>query len=176
MSESLSFPIGQFTSPDIIDKQTINTWIEEIAALPEQMKNTVEGLSEDQLNTPYRPEGWTVKQVINHVPDSHISSYMRFHWALTEPNPVIKAYDQNAWATLPYHDEMPISVSLELLSAVHQRWVYLLKSLTDTDLERTFIHPEDGKVYSLKFLIGMYAWHGKHHLAHIVNLKQRMGW
>jgi uncharacterized damage-inducible protein DinB len=176
MSESLSYPIGQFIKPEKITSEIIVKWIDELAALPAQMESAVEGLSEEQLNTAYRPGGWTIKQVINHVPDSHISSYMRFHWTLTESNPTIKAYDEKAWATLPYHDEMPIAVSLELLAAVHQRWVFLLKTLSETDLEKTFVHPENGETLDLKTTIGSYAWHGKHHLAHITNLKKRMGW
>jgi len=176
MSESLSYPIGRFTPPEIIDEQIINTWIEEIAELPKQMKITIEGLSPDQLNTPYRPGGWTILQVINHASDSHINGYMRFHWAMTESNPLIKAYDQNAWTTLSYHNQMPISISLELLVTVHLRWVYLLKSLTFSDLERTFVYPSDGQIFNLKTTIGKYAWHGKHHLAHIVNLIKRMEW
>lgn len=176
MSESLSFPIGKFNCPDVIDSQTINAWIKEIAELPKQMKTAVAGLSQEQLNTVYRPGGWTIKQVVNHVPDSHISSYMRFHWALTETNPTIKAYNEKAWADMSYQNNMPISISLDLLEAVHQRWVYLLRSLTKTDLDKTFVHPENNTTYSIKEVVGSYAWHGKHHLAHIVNLKKRKGW
>ncbi len=176
MSGSLSYPIGQFKAPENITPEIITQWIDEIAALPAQMKAVVDGLSEEQLATPYRPEGWSIKQVINHVPDSHISSYMRFHWTLTESNPTIKAYDEKAWAKLSYHDEMPLAVSLDLLKAIHQRWIYLLKSLSESDLEKTFVHPENRKTLNLKTTIGSYAWHGKHHLAHITNLKKRMGW
>ena len=176
MSASLSYPIGQFTESQNITSEIITEWIDNIAELPAQMKAAVEGLSQEQLATPYRPDGWTIKQVINHVPDSHISSYMRFHWALTESNPMIKAYDEKAWAELPYHQNMPISVSLDLLTIVHQRWVYLLKSLSETDLEKTFVHPENGRTFTLKWTLGMYAWHGKHHLAHILNLKKRRSW
>lgn len=176
MSNSLSYPIGPFTEPENITSEMIGEWIDDIAVLPTQMKAAVEGLSQEQLATTYRPEGWTIKQVINHVPDSHISSYMRFHWTLTESNPTIKAYNEKAWATLSYHDEMPITVSLELLAAVHERWVHLLRSLSETDLEKTYVHPENGKTLKLKTTIGSYAWHGKHHLTHILNLKKRMGW
>ena len=176
MTQDLSYPIGKFEAPHLIDQKQINGWIEEIAALPQQMAEAVRGLSEEQLDTPYRPGGWTVRQVVHHVPDSHISSYMRFHWALTEDNPLIKAYDEKAWAVLEYHNELSPDTSLALLKALHARWVVLLRNLKDSDLNKTFIHPEDGETYILKEVIGMYAWHGNHHLAHIQRLKNRMQW
>ena len=176
MDNNLSYPIGNYKSPEFIDAQCIDRWINEIEALPAQMRSAVEGLSEDQLNTEYRPGGWTIKQVINHVPDSHLNSYVRFHWMLTEDNPRIKAYDEKRWAELEYHKAMPIEVSLTLLESIHRRWVYLLKSLTTADYSMSFIHPETNEINLLSNTIGMYAWHGKHHLAHINNLKKRMGW
>ncbi len=175
MSE-LSYPIGQFIIPAQIDAQQINHWIDEIEALPALMEAAVAGMSATQLDTPYRSEGWSVRQVIHHVPDSHIGSYCRFHWALTEENPVIKAYDEKAFAELSYHKDLPVEVSLTLLKAIHARWVILLRSLSPSDLERTFVHPESKEVNMLKNVIGMYAWHGKHHLAHILSLKERMNW
>lgn len=176
MTQDLSYPIGKFTAPAQIDQNHIDLWIDEVAALPEQMATAVKDLSTTQLDTPYRPEGWTVRQVVHHVPDSHISSYMRFHWALTEETPLIKAYDEKAWAVLDYHKALPIEVSLSLLAALHARWVILMKNMSDSDLNKTFVHPEDGQTYVLREVIGMYAWHGKHHLAHILNLKNRMNW
>ena len=176
MSQDLSYPIGKFKSPDVIDQKQVNEWIEEIAILPRQMEEAIQGLSDAQLDTPYRPNGWTVRQVIHHVPDSHISSYMRFHWAMTEENPLIKAYDEKSWALLDYHKALSPKTSLELLQALHARWVVLMKNMNSNDLDRTFVHPEDGKTYFLREVIGMYAWHGKHHLAHIQSLKSRMNW
>lgn len=173
---NLSFPIGEFQAPDSIDSTQIKIWIDEIEALPEQMAAAVTGMSEEQLDTPYRPEGWTVRQVIHHVPDSHIGSYCRFHWALTEDNPIIKAYDEKAFAELSYHNALPIETSLTLLKAIHARWVVLLRNMTTEELEKTFLHPETKEVNVLKNVIGMYAWHGKHHLEHILALKRRMNW
>lgn len=173
---NLSYPIGQFEPPANIDTQQIQQWIHEIAALPQLIESAVAGLSEAQLNTPYRPEGWTVRQVIHHLPDSHIGSYCRFHWALTEDNPVIKAYDEKAFAAMDYHKDVPIDISLGLLKATHARWIVLLRNLSPSDLERTFVHPETKEVNVLKNVVGMYAWHGKHHLAHISSLKKRMNW
>lgn len=173
---NLSFPIGKYKVPATIDNSQIEAWINEIEALPQQMDDAVKGLSDEQLDTPYRPDGWTIRQVIHHVPDSHIGSYTRFHWALTEDNPTIKAYDEKAWSELSYQQNVPIEVSLNLLRNIHIRWSILLRSLTTDQLERTFIHPEDGQTYILKNVIGMYAWHGKHHLEHILSLKRRMNW
>ncbi|OEK05518.1 YfiT family bacillithiol transferase [Roseivirga misakiensis] len=176
MTGNLSYPIGPFVAPKNIDQAQIDSWIQEIAELPAKFSATITGLSNDQLDTPYRPGGWTVRQVIHHLPDSHIGSYCRFHWALTEDNPTIKAYDEKAWANLSYQKEVPIESSLGMLDHIHARWVVLMKKLTDTDLEKTYVHPEDGKVYILREVVGMYAWHGNHHLAHVVNLKKRMDW
>lgn len=176
MTTNLSFPIGEYNKPEHIDTPQINAWISEIEALPKQLSDAVSNLSNEQLDTPYRPNGWTVRQVIHHLPDSHIGSYCRFHWALTEDNPVIKAYDEKAWAELPYQKEVPITTSLGMLEHIHLRWIILMKNMTSEQLEKTFIHPEDGTLHTLKNVIGMYAWHGKHHLAHIVNLKNRKGW
>ncbi len=174
--ESLSYPIGKFKKPLLIKQEHVDQWITEIEALPNQFSNLVTGLSNEQLDTPYRPGGWTVRQVIHHVPDSHMNSYIRFHWALTEDKPVIKAYNEAAWADLPYIQELEIQTSLDLLSIVHKRWVILLKSLTKTQLERTFIHPDDNKSYPLKEVLGSYAWHGNHHFAHVANLIEKEGW
>lgn len=176
MSENLSYPIGEYNTPSIIDSAQINLWISEIEALPSQLSAAVLNLSDEQLDTPYRPGGWTVRQVIHHMPDSHIGSYCRFHWALTEDSPIIKAYDEKAWAELPYQKDVPIAISIGMLENIHARWSILMKNLTSDQLEKTFIHPVGGQVYILKSVIGMYAWHGKHHLAHIVNLKKRMNW
>ncbi len=172
----LSYPIGQFEAPANITSEQITQWIDEIAALPRLVESAIASLSEVQLNTPYRPGGWTVRQVIHHLPDSHMGSYCRFHWALTEENPVIKAYDEKAFAAMDYHKDLPIDISLSLLKAIHARWVIMLRNLSPSDLERTFVHPETKEINVLKNVIGLYAWHGKHHLAHILSLKKRLNW
>ncbi len=174
--QSLIYPIGKFKKPLRIRPEDVKEWIQEIEDLPFRMSSAVEGLNQDQLNTPYRPGGWTIKQVIHHVPDSHMNSYIRFHWALTEDNPKIKAYNEALWAELPYLKDVDIQTSLDLLSIVHKRWVILLKSLTKGQLKSSFIHPDDEKMHTLKEMIGVYAWHGNHHLAHIEKLKEREGW
>jgi len=176
MSENLSYPIGKFQKPEIIDTKQIAIWIDSIESLPERISDEVKNLNTEQLDTPYRSGGWPVRQVIHHVPDSHINSYIRFHWTLTEENPKIKAYNEAAWAELSYLKALDIQTSLDLLSIVHKRWVALLRSLKEADLDRTFVHPEDNNQYALREVIGMYAWHGEHHLAHITNLKNRMNW
>jgi uncharacterized damage-inducible protein DinB len=139
------------------------------------MRAAVAGLSDEQLDTPYRDGGWTVRQLVHHVPDSHLNAYTRFRLALTEPEPTIKPYDQAAWAELGDSRTAPIAMSLLLLEALHQRWVALLESLAAGDFERRFRHPEIGLV-TLGEVLGMYAWHGPHHVAHITALRHRNGW
>lgn len=174
--EQLRYPIGKAQIPEVVETSHIQTWIAEIEALPTQMLEATQGLSEEQLDTPYRPGGWTLRQVIHHVPDSHINSYVRFKWTLTEDNPTIKAYNETAWARLPEAQDGPINLSLHLLKALHQRWVLMLKNLSADDLKRTFVHPESGDTIPLDELIGHYAWHGRHHLHHILSLKKRRNW
>ena len=173
---ALRYPVGHFQKPTTFTAEIVENWINDIEILPSKLKAAVENLSEDQLNTPYRPGGWTVKQVVHHVVDSHINSYVRFKWTLTEDKPMIKAYNESDWAELSDYSDTPISVSLHLLDYLHQRWVILLKKLTPADLEQLFIHPESGDEVRLDENIGIYAWHGKHHLAHITRLAERMGW
>ena len=131
------------------------------------MKDLVEPLSEEDLNKPYRPDGWTVRQVVHHVFDSHINAFIRFKWTLTEDNPTIKAYHEDRWATLADYEQTPVVVSLHSLAGLHFRWSILMRSLSEAELKRTFFHPESKKSYSLDSMVGMYAWHGKHHLEHI---------
>lgn len=159
------YPIGQFQQKGPIVEEQITQWIEEINQLPEQMTSLVTGLSEAELLHTYREGGWNIKQLVHHVADSHLNSFIRFKWALTEENPIIKPYEEAEWAKLPDYD-MPPQSALDLLASIHRKWVVLLLSLTAEQLERTFQHPESGEV-SLKENIGIYAWHGKHHLAHI---------
>lgn len=165
--ENLKYPIGRYKRQLIIKPATIEKWIERIAAQPAQFRTLVENLSAEELNLPYRPGGWTVKQVVHHVVDSHMNSLIRFKWTLTEDNPTIKAYFEDRWVTLEDYDQTPVEVSLCLLESLHQRWVILLKSLTPEQLKRTFVHPESGDTIPLDALIGMYAWHGDHHIAHV---------
>lgn len=171
MDTDLRYPVGTFQ----YDGPNRDAWIAEIAALPATMRAAVGGLSDAQLDTPYRDGGWTVRQVVHHVFDSHVNSYIRWRWALTEDTPLIKAYDEVRWAELPDAKSAPIDVSLRLLDALHERWVMLLRSLSEEQWARGFVHPENGDM-SLDKTLGLYAWHGRHHVAHITALRQRMNW
>ncbi len=171
----LRFPIGKFTFEGEITEEARRKLIEEIAAAPAQLRAAVAGLSEEQLDTPYRPGGWTIRQVVHHVPDSHLNSYVRFKLALTEDEPTIKPYDEKRWAELEDVRATPVEVSLTLLESLHRRWVLLLRSLGPADFARKFRHPELG-VVTLERNVALYAWHGRHHVAHITSLRQRMGW
>ncbi|MCM3759569.1 putative metal-dependent hydrolase [Alkalihalobacillus oceani] len=168
------YPIGQFEYSGDPSSTVIKGWIEEVERMPAALRTAIAGLDEEQLNTPYRVGGWTVRQVVHHLADSHINAYTRFKLALTEENPTILPYDQQKWAELA-DSQLPIDVSLQLIDALHERWVSLLRSLSPADLEKVFIHPEIGQV-KLGWNIGNYAWHGKHHVAHITSLRVRKGW
>jgi len=174
--EKLKYPIGKFHFPEVITAQDITNWIADIESTPAKIASAVEGLSDKELDTPYRPEGWTIRQVIHHLPDSHMNSYIRFKWTLTEDEPTIKAYDETLWAELEDGKNAPVEMSIQLLTALHIRWSRVLKNLTATDLEKMFTHPETGKKLSIKYLVALYSWHGRHHLAHIISLKERMNW
>ena len=171
----LRYPIGKFSFEDEVTLEKRRQGIEEIAAAPAQLRAAVAGLSPEQLDTPYRPGGWTVRQVVHHVPDSHLNSYIRSKLALTEEEPTIKPYDEKRWAELEDTRTTPVEVSLMLLESLHRRWVLLLESLTAADFARKFRHPELG-VVTLERNVALYAWHGRHHVAHITSLRQRMGW
>ena len=174
--ESLRYPIGKFQRPDIISQDHIRSWILQLEELPERIQSLTAKLTEAQLTTPYRPGGWTVRQLIHHIADSHHNSYIRFKWALTEESPVIKPYFEKEWANLFDSRSAPIQLSLDHLKAVHAKLVYLLKGLSVEDLKRTFIHPDDQQSTTLEENIGRYAWHGNHHFAHIEGLLVRKGW
>ncbi|XEC96584.1 YfiT family bacillithiol transferase [Paenibacillus tarimensis] len=176
MNENLKYPIGIFSCPKEISEHQRKEWIREIEETPGSLKQAINGLSEEQLNTPYREGGWTVKQVVHHLADSHMNSCIRFKLALTEDNPTIKPYREELWAELTDSTGMDISVSLTLLESLHHRWVVLLESLSASDYERTFYHPESNEIVRLDRNLGLYAWHGKHHIAHITSLRERMGW
>jgi uncharacterized damage-inducible protein DinB len=165
----LQYPIGRFTFPDAATAEQRQTWIREIARAPRELRAAVAGLSEEQLDTPYRPGGWTVRQVAHHVPDSHMNAFIRFKLALTEDQPTIKPYDETRWATLA-DAALPVEPSLDLLEALHVRWVRLLESMNDRNFRRTFLHPESG-VLRLDQWLAQYAWHGRHHVAHITSLR-----
>ena len=167
--EELKYPIGKFIKPKRITLESISRWIDEIEHLPHQIRVAVEGLNDKQLDTPYRPDGWTIRQVVHHLPDSHMNSYIRFRWALTEDKPKIKAYHEDRWAELQDAKHGNIDISLILLEAIHIRWALLLRSLSLEQLHKSFIHPDSKKEVRLDENIGIYAWHGKHHLAHIEN-------
>lgn len=176
----LRYPIGKFhfdAPPKDEEKseEQKNKFIEEIAQTPANLRAAVGGLSAQQLDTPYRPEGWTVRQVVHHVPDSHLNSYVRFKLALTEDEPTIKAYDEDRWARLADTPTTPVEVSLAMLDSLHDRWVRLLRSLRPEDWKRSFRHPERGLV-TLEWNLALYAWHGRHHVAHITSLRERNGW
>jgi uncharacterized damage-inducible protein DinB len=170
------YPVGRFDrSKATHTADERRTFIDQIAAVPTRMREAVDGLTEAQLDTPYREGGWTVRQVVHHVPDSHMNAYTRVKLALTENEPTIRPYDEAAWAKLNDVRDTPIAVSLTLLEALHDRWVRILRALTDADFSKTLMHPEHG-VMTLDSLVAMYAWHGRHHVAHITSLRDRSGW
>lgn len=171
----LSYPIGRFQFPESVTEDDRRCFIGEIEAAPARLRAAVAGLSPEQLDTPYRPGGWTVRQVVHHLPDSHLNSYVRFRLALTEEEPTIKPYDEKRWAELSDARTAPIEPSLALLESLHRRWVLLLRTLKPADFARSFRHPEHGLV-TLEGNLALYAWHGRHHVAHITRLRQRMGW
>jgi len=175
MSEDLRYPIGPFEPPGSITPEDRRRWIEEIASTPAAMRAAVAGLDAGQLDTPYRPGGWTVRQVVHHVPDSHMNSYCRTRLALTEAEPTIKPYDENRWSELSDARGGPVEASLGLLEALHARWVLLMESLDPANWGRTFVHPEYGR-RTLEQNLALYAWHGRHHVAHITSLRRRRGW
>ncbi|MGG0655280.1 YfiT family bacillithiol transferase [Rummeliibacillus pycnus] len=161
------YPIGQFECDDVISKEQVAEWVEEIRVLPEQLTEVVKDLSDEELNRSYRENGWTVRQLVHHIADSHMNSYIRIKLALTEETPTIKPYEETEWAELP-DSSLPISVSLQLIESLYVRWIYLLQSLTEEQLKRAFLHPVSG-ITTVEKSIGIYAWHGKHHLVHIQN-------
>ena len=173
--EDLRYPIGRF-EPRPFTVAQLEEWILDIKYLPNLLENAVLNLDEHQLETPYRPDGWTVKQVVHHVADSHMNAYIRFKLGLTEINPAIKPYDEAAWALLSDTNNLPINLSLTLLFALHTRWVEVLKHISKAEWDRTVYHPEQKKEITLWNLLGLYSWHGRHHTMHITNLRERNNW
>ncbi len=173
--EDLRYPIGKYIVQPFSDKLW-QEWVMDIKNLPQHLENAVLNLDEAQLDTPYREGGWTVKQLVHHVADSHMNAYIRFKLGLTEDNPSIKPYDEAAWAEMADTKNLPINISLTILHAVHARWNEVLKSMSRADLDRTVFHPEHKKQLTLWELLGMYAWHSRHHTAHVTSLRERMKW
>lgn len=164
--EHLMYPIGKFTAPENVTTAMRQKWIDIIAALPQRLETAVADITDTQLDTPYRPEGWTVRQVVHHLADSHINAYCRLHLSLTEDAPIIKPYNEGDWAKLP-DSALPICHSLEILRGLHFRWVHLLRNMSEADFQRTYVHPQYGKVYSMDTMTALYAWHCEHHLGHV---------
>lgn len=173
--EDLRYPIGKYIPLPFSDRQ-LEDWLTEIKFLPRHLENAILNLDERQLNTPYRAEGWTVIQLVHHVADSHMNAYIRFKLGLTEDNPHIKPYDEGAWANLTDTQHVPVNISITLLHALHIRWVEVLGAITMANWNRTVYHPEQKKEITLWHLLGMYAWHSKHHVAHVTALRERMKW
>lgn len=176
MEDTLRYPIGQFKTPESYTPNYLAERINEIAQFPEQLQNEILHLTDEQLDTPYREGGWTIRQVVHHCADSHMNCFIRIKWALTEENPTIKFYFEDRWGDMVDNLTMPVAPSLAFLEGLHFRLAYLMKNLSGTDLEKTFIHPEHNASFQIKEIIATYAWHGLHHLAHITELKKRKGW
>ncbi len=174
MSEDLRFPIGQYEKGKQISSEERRKLIEEVSALPKKMREAVENLTDEQLDTPYRPDGWTVRQVVHHVGDSHMNSFIRFKLTLSEENPTIRPYEEDLWARTAEY-KLPVEVSLKLIDSVHERWTALLESMSDVDFARTLNHPATG-AWTLADSLGLYSWHGRHHTAHVSNLRRRNDW
>ena len=171
----LRFPIGEFHPRGPLDESSRRAAIDKIESVPARLRAAVTGLSDSQLDTPYRPRGWTLRQVVHHLPDSHLNSYTRFKLAVTEESPLVRLYDEARWAELPEARTAPVELSLALLEALHVRWVLFLRDLSAAEFARSFRHPEWG-VVTLDWALDFYAWHGDHHIAHVTGLRQRMGW
>jgi len=173
--DDLRYPVGPFVHDRETTSAKRTAWIRQIADAPALVRSAVGGLSDRQIETPYRPGGWTIRQVVHHLPDSHLNAYCRYKLALTEDNPTIKPYDEAAWANVADTAGTPLEVSLTLLEALHQRWVVLLEAMTPADFARPLQHPERGAI-SLDWMLQLYAWHGRHHAGHVMGLRQRERW
>jgi uncharacterized damage-inducible protein DinB len=169
------YPVGKFDRREELSPPERRAMIEDISVVPMRMREAITGLTPAQLDTPYREGGWTLRQVVHHVPDSHLNGYIRFKLGLTEELPAIKPYDEARWAELPDTHDTPVKTSLLMLDALHDRWVRLLKSMKPADFQRKLTHPENGEM-TLDAVLGLYAWHGRHHVAHITSARERLGW
>jgi hypothetical protein len=175
MSDDLRYPIGKFKPTKTPEPADRREWLRTIEEAPARMREAVAGLSDARLDTPYREGGWTVRQVVHHVPDSHMNAYVRTCLALTETEPTIRPYEETAWAQLTFSRLGPIDVSLDLLDALHARWLGALRGMSEADYARRLIHPDNG-LMTMAVLIELYSWHGRHHVAHITSLREREGW
>lgn len=171
----LQYPVGKLAAEKALAPERRRELIEQMEEAPARLREVVAGLSPEQLDTPYRPGGWTVRQVIHHLPDSHLNGYVRCKLALTEDVPTVKTYEEARWAELPDSRSVPIEISLALLDALHRRWIVLLRTLPAADFQKTFRHPDMG-LMTVDELLGIYSWHGRHHVAHVTALRERMGW
>lgn len=175
MEADLRYPVGEFVPTTSLTPDARRIAIDVIAQAPDALRASVKGLTNEQLDEPYRPGGWTVRQLVHHVADSHLNAYVRLRLALTEDRPTIRPYDQSRWAELADARTLPVEVSLTLLETLHARWVNLLQSLPPEAFERRYVHPESGE-HTLNYLVSMYAWHSRHHTAHVTSLRERKGW
>jgi hypothetical protein len=172
-NEHLRYPVGKFKAPVSYTSEDLRHWIATIKTFPGKLRHAIIGLNEKQLDTPYRPGGWTIRQLIHHVADSHMNSLLRIKWTLTEENPTIKPYSEADWALLPDY-KLPVEPSLKIIEGVHQHWTALLESFTENEWARTYIHPESGDTVNLKKVLGLYDWHCRHHLAHITEATKKI--
>ena len=175
-SKNTRYPIGRFSYDGDSSRVAIDRSIATVESLPNALRAAVEGLSGEQMDTPYREGGWTPHQVVHHVADSHMNAYMRMKLAMAEDAPAIKPYDEAAWARLPDTRVVPATVSLDLIDSLHARWVALMHEMTDSDFERTYIHPDHQRAVPMREVVALYAWHGRHHTGHIKSLRERNGW
>jgi uncharacterized damage-inducible protein DinB len=175
MEKDPKYPIGKYEAQPFSESQK-KKWIADIQFLPNELEQAIENLDEAQLQTPYRDGGWTVHQLVHHLADSHMNSFIRFKLALTEDNPTIKPYEDNAWSEMADVTKEPINVSITLLYALHKRWLTLLQNMSDADFEKTLFNPQRRGQLTLWEMLGIYAWHGKHHVEHIKTLKENKGW
>jgi hypothetical protein len=175
MSEDLRYPIGKFSFDKDAATDSRNAAIQAIEELPVRLRQTIAGVGEEQMQTPYRDGGWTVHQLIHHIADSHMNAFIRFKLALTEDKPTIKTYDETLWAETTDVTNVPVEISLKLIDAVHERWFILLTSMSDEAFARELNHPEHGAI-NLEYMTALYAWHSQHHTAHVANLRERMKW
>ena len=175
MAEDPRYPIGKYVAQPF-SEGLLKEWLTDINNLPQHMENAVLNLDEAQLDTPYRDGGWTVKQLVHHVADSHMNAYIRFKLGLTEDNPTIKPYLEAAWAEMADTKNLPINISLTILHAVHARWNEVLRNMSREDFDRTVVHPESKRQFTLWEFLGLYSWHSRHHVAHVTSLRERMKW
>jgi uncharacterized damage-inducible protein DinB len=176
MTDDPRYPIGRYAPPQTIDAATRSAWIDSVMEAPARLRRAVAGLDDAQLDTPYRDGGWSVRQVVHHLPDSHLHTYLRFKWALAEDTPVVAAYDPAAWAALPDSLHGAPGTALALFESLHARWILLLDGMDDADFGRDYINPGTGLPRTLGWTLGLYAWHGEHHAAQIVALRERRDW